>query len=287
MPTALRRPLRYRLEAAAARALFAVLGGLPVDTASAFGGWLGRTVGPLTGAHRTAERNLAMALPDMSDAARERALLDAWDNFGRTMSEYAVLPSLDMSRIEVVGYERLAALAAAGRPAILAGGHLGNWEIVPLAAARLMKPLTIVYRPPNNPLVDELIGRIRGGYTSGMAPKGAAGTRQIMTALRNGEHVFMVVDQKINTGLEIPFFGRGAFTGPGVVRFAARFGCPVFPIRTERLEGCRFRMTVGEPWIFTPEDDEGRALTQINGRLEDWIRARPSQWLWMHKRWPN
>jgi KDO2-lipid IV(A) lauroyltransferase len=287
MPPALRRPLRYRLEAAAVHALFTVLGWLPVDAASAFGAWLGRTVGPLSGAHRTAERNLARALPEMSDDARARTLMDAWENFGRTMAEYPVLPSLDMSRIELVGHERLAALAAAGSPAILAGGHLGNWEIVPIAAARMMKPLTIVYRPPNNPLVDEIIGRIRGSYTSGMAPKGAAGARQVMAALKQGQHVFMVVDQKINTGLEVPFFGRGAFTGPAVVRFAARFGCPVFPIRTERLEGCRFRMTVGEPWIFTPEDDEHRALAQINARLEDWIRARPGQWLWMHKRWPN
>ena len=99
-----------------------------------------------------------------------------------------------------------------------------------------------------------------------------------------------MVDQKINTGMEIPFFGRGAFTGDAVARFAMRFNCPVFPVRTERLADGRFKVTVEEPWTFPPDgnnDDVRAALTRINQRLEDWIRARPGQWLWMHKRWPD
>ena len=89
-----------------------------------------------------------------------------------------------------------------------------------------------------------------------------------------------MVDQKINTGMEIPFFGRGAFTGDAVVRLAMRFDCPVFPVRTERLEDGRFRVTVEEPWAFPADGNEAdvrAALTRINGRLEDWIRARPGQ----------
>lgn len=284
------RPRHY-LEAWVAHAFFALLGLLSPEAASALGGWLARLVGPLTRANATAQRNMARALPACGDVVRAAALTEAWDNFGRTMAEYAVLPALardqGMTRIEVVGHERLAALAGAGKPAILLCAHLGNWETVPIAAARLMKPLTIVYRPPNNPLVDDLIGAIRGSYTEGMAPKGAAGARQVMAALAKGHHVMMVVDQKINTGLEILFFGRGAFTGPAVVRFAARFGCPVFPVRTERLQGCRFKIAVEEPLTFAPDTDEREALTQINHRLEDWIRARPGQWLWMHRRWPD
>jgi KDO2-lipid IV(A) lauroyltransferase len=284
------RPRHY-LEAGIAHALFALLSLLSPDAASAFGGWLGRAIGPLTGAHGTARRNLARALPELDADAQRRALRDAWDNFGRTMTEYAALPALGRDpsgmRIAVEGHDHLATLATAGKPAILLCAHLGNWEIVPIAAARLMKPLTIVYRPPNNPLVDDIIGGIRASYTAGMAAKGAAGARQIMAALAQGHHVMMVVDQKLNAGLEIPFFGRGAFTGPAVVRFAARFGCPVFPVRTERAGGCHFRMVVEEPWTFPENVDEREALLQVNRRLEEWIRARPGQWLWMHRRWPE
>ena len=261
------------------------------DRVSAFGGWLGRTIGPLTAAHRTGANNLAQALPEIDASGRVRILMDAWDNFGRTMLEYAVLSRLakDTNRIAVEGHEALARLAAEGRPAVLFCAHLGNWEIIPPALARLAKPLTIVYRPANNPLVDGIIGEIRSPYTAGMAPKSASGARQILKALGSGGHLIMVVDQKINTGMEVPFFGRGAFTGDAVARFAMRFDCPVFPVRTERLSCDRFKVTVEEPWRFPADggdNDVYAALERINRRLEEWIRARPGQWLWMHNRWP-
>jgi len=293
-PTSLKYPVRYRLEAALARLMFGLLRVVRMESVSAFGGWLGRTLGPLSRAHRTAENNIVRAMPEMDAATRQRTLSEVWDNFGRTMTEYAALGRLSGAgggeRITVEGHEALAALAAQGRPAILFCAHLGNWEVVPPSLARLAKPLTIVYRPANNPLVDKLIGDIRSTYTAGMAPKGSAGARQMLKALSQGEHVFMVVDQKLNAGMEIPFFGRGAFTGPAVARLAMRFACPVFPIRTERLDGCRFKVTIEEPWTFPEngtEQDVRAALTRINGRLEDWIRAKPGQWLWMHKRWPD
>ena len=282
---------RHRLEAAVARAVFSLMRHIDPDRVSALGGWLGRTIGPLTGAHRTGMRNLAHALPELDTHARAQILADAWDNFGRTMMEYSVFARMaaDTDRFIVEGAGALAQLQAQGRPAVLFCAHLGNWEIIPPALARLAKPLTIVYRPANNPLVDKIIGDIRSPYTAGMAPKSSTGARQILKALAAGEHLILVVDQKINTGMEVPFFGRGAFTGDAVARFAMRFDCPVFPVRTERVGGGRFKITVEEPWTLPADgsdDDVRAALTRINRRLEDWIRARPGQWLWMHKRWP-
>ncbi len=284
--------LRHHLEAGLARVVFAVLSRLAPDTASAFGGWLGRRIGPLTGAKRTAERNLARALPEYDALSRKRILEEAFENFGRTMMEYAVLAKIaaEPGRIVVSGHEALAELAVRDLPAVLFCAHLGNWEVIPPALARLSQALTIVYRPANNPLVDRMIADLRAPYTAGMAPKGAMGARQMLKALGTGEHVIMVVDQKLNTGMEIPFFGRGAFTGDAVARFAMRFDCPVFPVRTERLEDGRFKVTVEEAFHFPKDgtdDDVRAALTQINQRLEEWIRARPGQWLWMHKRWPD
>ena len=284
--------LRHRLEAGLAYAVFGLLELLPARAVSGLGGWLGRVAAPFAGARRTAERNLARALPEYDAGARARIVREAFDNFGRTMLEYAALSKIarDPGRTEVVGHEQLALMAAQGRPAMLFCAHLGNWEIIPPMLARLAKPLTIVYRPANNPLVDRMIADLRAPYTAGMAPKGAMGARQMLTALGAGEHVIMVVDQKLNTGMEIPFFGQGAFTGDAVARFAMRFDCPVFPVRTERLEDGRFKVTVEEPFHFPPhgtEEDVREALVRINGRLEDWIRARPGQWLWMHNRWPD
>jgi KDO2-lipid IV(A) lauroyltransferase len=236
-------------------------------------------------------------MPELTAETQRRVLLDMWENFGRTMMEYAVLPRLATAsddalaeRITVEGYEPLAALAADGKPAVLFGGHIANWEVMPLVLARVAKPQVIVYRAANNALVDKIIGDVRAPYTAGMARKGAQGARQMLKALAGGEHLIMLVDQKLNTGVEAPFFGRGAFTGPAVARMAMRYDCPVFPVRTQRLDGCRFKVTVEEPWRFPPDGsdaDVAASLARINAKLEEWIRIHPGQWMWMHKRWPD
>jgi Kdo2-lipid IVA lauroyltransferase/acyltransferase len=286
--TPLKHPIRYRLEATAARLMFAVLGPFNVDRVSAFGAWLGRKVGPLTRAHRTAARNLERAMPELDAAARAKVLIGAWDNFGRTMMEYAVIPKLS-GRATIEGHEELAALAREGKPALLMTGHLGNWELIFDVLRIHTKPITAVYRKANNPLVDEMIAEVRLRGVAGLAPKGPAGARIVLTDLKQGGHVVMLVDQKLSSGIEVPFFGRPAATAPAIASFALRLDCPVFPIRVIRLGGARFKVSIEKPWRFAPTDDHDadvmNAMTTINQRLESWIREYPDQWLWMHRRW--
>jgi KDO2-lipid IV(A) lauroyltransferase len=80
-------------------------------------------------------------------------------------------------------------------------------------------------------------------------------------------------------------------TAPAIASFALRFECPVYPVRIERLGGVRFKITV-YPRLEIPrsgdKEQETRAiLTEINRQFENWIRERPEQWLWIHRRWPD
>src|SRR3569623_1253490 len=110
--TALRR-LGWRLEALG----FDLVGGLvrllPVDWASAMGGWVVRTLGPLFPEHRTADLNLRLAFPELDAAGRRRIIMQHWDNLGRTAAEFPLVLRIvqDPSRVEVIGGERLAEMA--------------------------------------------------------------------------------------------------------------------------------------------------------------------------------
>lgn len=296
MPERKARRWRYGLEAGFARLAFALSRLLGPDRGSAFGGWLARTIGPRLALHRKAATRLRRALPELDEAAVEATLRGMWDNLGRTAAEYPHLaelsPASGTGRTIVQGGEIVEQVRDAGRGGIFFSAHLGNWELLSPTAGGRGLPLTLVYREANNPAVETLIQKARRAADPGRhLAKGSAGARHLMAALARGECLGMLMDQKLNDGIPAPFFGREAMTAPALARLALRFRCPVVPARIERLNGAHFRVTILPP-LPLPESGDLQADTlaltsQVNAILEDWIRARPEQWFWVHNRWPD
>lgn len=287
------RRIGYAAELAGLLLFIAVFRAMPVDWASAVGGWLGRSIGPRLGVSRRAARNLALAMPENSAAENARIVRGMWDNLGRTAAEYPHLQAIcaeGSGRIEVVNGAAVTALAHDDKPGIIFGGHFANWEVGPYTLRRLLGvPLTSVYRAPNNPWIEPVLNRLR--RAPDRIAKGSEGGRHLMRLLKGGGHVGILVDQKLNDGVAVPFFGRDAMTAPAVARFGLRFRCPLLPVNAERLDGARFRVTVEDPIELTSTGDTERdvrdTMTRINRLLEAWVRHRPEQWLWVHNRWPN
>lgn len=290
---AARRHVAHGGEAAGLVAVMAVFACLPVGWASAIGGFLGRSIGPHLRASRVARRNLLRAFPGNSESENERILRAMWDNLGRAVAETPHLRRIcaeGSGGVEVVNGEAIAALLATGRPSLLFGGHFANWEVGPTTIHRLMgSALLSVYRAANNPWVDWL--QRRGLRTRQAVAKGPHGGRELIRHLRRGGHVAMLVDQKLNDGIAVPFFGRDAMTAPAIARLAQQFDCPIVPVRVERVGGARFRFTV-EPSFAVADSgnaaaDVRMAMARVNAVIEHWVRARPEQWLWLHRRWPD
>jgi KDO2-lipid IV(A) lauroyltransferase len=285
-----RRYLGYPLEAAFLYLIYGIFMVLPLDTASALGGWIGRTVGPRLGTSRKARRNLERAMPELPAERREEILRGMWDNLGRVMAEY---PHLDETwkRTEMIGAEIVRGIAASKTPTLFFSAHTGNWEVGLLGAARNGLPVTAVYRRPNNPAVSWLINKARSVIGSRMVPKGRDGAREVVATLRNQGAVCIMIDQKMNDGIPVPFFGRDAMTAPAIGQLAFKYDCAVVPVFVERLEGAHFRLTISPPLELNKSGDRNadvRALmVRINEMVESRVRARPEQWLWLHRRWPD
>ncbi|MEQ9327096.1 MAG: lipid A biosynthesis lauroyl acyltransferase [Rhodospirillales bacterium] len=269
---------------------------LPLDNASAFGGWLVRKVGPMLKQHRIALNNLRKAFPEKTDDEIARIADAMWDNLGRTAGEYPHLDRFDVyndkERFETRGGHNIRALRDDGICGIFFSGHIGNWEIVSLAATQQGVPLTRIFRAPNNRSMNWLFENGRQAVAGDLVPKGSEGAKAAMKALRDGGHLGMLVDQKMNDGIEARLFGRPAMTAPALALFALKFRCPVVPARVTRLDGAHFRIDIEDP-LVPPEPSGDRhtdilAFTQaVNDRLEAWIRETPEQWLWVHRRWPD
>ena len=101
----------------------------------------------------------------------------------------------------------------------------------------------------------------------------------------------MLIDQKMNDGIAVPFFGRDAMTAPAIAEFALRYDMPLIPVRAVRTKDCHFEVTIYPPLAYEKTGDDEKdilaIMTQINAQLESWIREYPEQWFWVHKRWPN
>ena len=290
-----RRRVGDALEALGARLLFWLFARLPLDSASAAGGALGRWIGPHLGASKRARVNLRRAMPELDDAAIARIIAGMWDNLGRVVAEYPHLREIEVfqpgGRVEVEGAEALLARREPERRTIFFGAHCGNWEIGALAATQSGLRVAQIYRAANNPLVDRLIRAARGPETGALIPKGRVAARRAVEEIAAGSHLSMLVDQKMNDGIAVPFFGRDAMTAPALARLARRYGCTVVPVRIERLGGAHFRL-VCEPPLAVPVTADAAAdvlalMTAVNATIERWVRARPEQWLWVHRRWPD
>jgi KDO2-lipid IV(A) lauroyltransferase len=288
----------HRVEAIAARAALALVRAVSPAAASNIGGAVARAIGPLLPVSRVADKNLSRAMPDLDAPARRRVIRGVWDNLGRTVAEIPHVGGLRRTEfgpgweINPEGAELMRDLAKRRGPVLFFSGHLGNWELLPVVSASFGVELAIFYRAAKNVEVDGILNDLRANGGGGkMFAKGAAGARGALRHLAEGGALAMLVDQKMNDGIAVPFFGRPAMTAPALAALALRFRCPVIPAYTQRIGPARFRVIAEPPLALPDTGSRAEAISEVmeavNARLEAWIRASPQSWLWLHRRWPN
>jgi KDO2-lipid IV(A) lauroyltransferase len=318
-PTSRAQRIGYFLQAIPVFLLFGLMRAIPVWIASPLGGALGRLIGPVLPVSRKARRNLAVVLADHDSRARARILRQMWDNLGRNIAEsahveklwdtgmhaagarYGIVNLLEAAekgtpvtlkagRIELAGAQNFIRVLTGEGPAILFTAHMGNWELLPLGAAQFGVYTSVVFRTPNNPYVARLLERLREGMVT-LLPKGYEGAVLAGRVMEQGGRLGLLIDQKQNRGVPIPFFGIDAMTGTTLAKLALRYNCPVYGTYVQRLGGRRFRITMTDPLRIEPTGDdradERAIMTAVNAEVERWIRDDPGQWLWLHRRWPK
>lgn len=278
--------IRYFFEALGLALLMLIFRVMPADWASACGGLIGRSLGPKLAASRKALRHIRLAFPDMDDAQSKSILQGMWDNLGRTVAEYPHLYWLSQKRVQYHYMQDVQYDLLKGGHGVLFSGHLGNWEVPPPSLAGFAEaPVHLMYRPPNNPYVDRMLQFFRTRRTSvATHTKSATGGKEVMHALKDGAFLAILIDQKYNEGIDVPFFGQSAMTNPFFLKLARRYKLPLVPCFQRRVQGAHFEITVYPPIDYEGRSDED-VLAECHRLLEAFITAHPDQWLWLHRRW--
>ncbi len=288
--------MREWLEYAAAWTGLKTLGMMPRPVARFVGASFARVAyairAPL---RRAAMQNLKLAFPDWSEAKRRKMVRGMIRQIGWLAGEFSQFPNYTRGNIErivaVDGFENFDAARRLGKGVLFLTGHMSAWELAPFAHALYGYPLHFLVRPIANRRVDALINRYR--CLSGNKPiEKNRSARAILKVLGDGGTVGILSDQNtaVEEGVFVDFFGIPASTTSGLARIALRTGAAVVPgflswDSVRRKYRLRFEPAVELARTGDEEADVRVSTARFTHVIEDYVRAHPDQWLWVHKRW--
>lgn len=270
-----------------------LLRAMPVDFASAFMGRIWRVIAPLTKRQARVIEHLRAAFPDKTDQELNHLSRQMWDSIGRTAAESFHIGKLlsDPSRFRIPDADVARAPFRTGEGLILVSMHCGNWELVgPIAAVKGI-PITAVYQPLRNPLVETyLLNMRRPFFPGGLFPKGHQMAREFLKTVREKTPVAMVADQRDLRGVEVTFFGQTATATPFPAVLARAGEAPIVVGMVRRMPGPRLTYEVPLRRIDMPSTgdksaDIQQSIQDIHTVFEEWIRETPEQYMWAHQKW--
>jgi len=238
--------------------------------------------------------NLRNAFPEKSFDEIEAIAKGVYRHLAIVMAELFEMPWITRESLhewaDAEGLEHLERAFAQGKGVLSVVAHFGNWELMTVAVPLLARPMQIVYRPLDNPVMDNLLGWIRTKRGNALIPKGGSGKR-IRRLLRENHIIGILSDQNVAhyEGVFVDFFGRLACTGVGTAVLALQSGAPVLPAFMPRMPDGRYRLIILPPVEIARTGDYESDLVVNTQRftkvVEDMVRKYPDQWFWIHQRW--
>jgi KDO2-lipid IV(A) lauroyltransferase len=227
-----------------------------------------------------AEQNLQRLFPGLSPQARAEMLTKMWDHVGRTTAEMAVIDRLwESAELTLNNKPVFLEQVKTRRPMILVFPHLGNWELLAIAAQRFGATLNVVFEVLRNRFERSLAERSRRHLGYRLIYPDGPGIRRMIAALERGEAVGMAIDELKAGNVVAPAFGRSLPTYANVryaERLARKFDAPVIPAYCVRTAPHAFTLTCLDP-IERPSAE------QLDALCESWVRAHPEQWYMLHR----
>ena len=266
----------------------ALLARLPWSLQRVLGRGIGRLLMVLFGSRRrVAARNLALCFPELDADAQAALLRRSFEELGIGLFEFArawwgsVEPM--RGKVTVEGLEHLQAARAGGRGVIIISGHFVTLEL----AARLMcdhAPLAGMYRPHDGAVMEWAVLRGRLRYASAMFTREEL--RPALRHLKQGGLLWFAPDQDTRRGdsVFVPFFGRPAYSLTSTHQLARLSGAAVLGFAHVRHDDGSYTLRLTPAFEDFPSADASADTARVMAAIETMIRAAPTQYLWIHRR---
>jgi KDO2-lipid IV(A) lauroyltransferase len=287
------RPIQFLLYLGL-RTVVMVVEMFPYRSAPAIGRFLGRLLYMIDRKHvRIAAKNLhrtrGVCPPDEVPAF----ILRIYRHVARCFIEMLMVPRL-MQQEQVSRYvtqQRFHVFDQClkeGKGCIAIIGHLGNWELIGIAASMTGYPLHTLMRPIDNPWIDRYLRTFRGHTGQQMIDRNRALGEMIRVIQRNKILIVQVDQDARESGVFVNFFGRPASAHRAPATLALKYNAPIVFADIYR-EGDMNYCVLADPIradAFRDHPDPVKALTQAyTDVMEQAVRRHPDQWFWIHDRW--
>ena len=185
--------------------------------------------------------------------------------------------------------ERLRAILAEGKGAVIMVPHAGNWYMAAWAMARYGMPLCAIAARQRNPLINAWLDRQYGSIE--VLTRGRASTlHDIRERIANGRAFAILPDLRVpSRDVEVPFLNGTANVSHGGALFAVATGAPLVVAMMRRENGMHTfdHLATLRPNTDAPDKKEEacRLTREVMALLDDAIKKTPEQWFWYNKRW--
>jgi len=286
---------KYFLEFISIISLFCIFKIIGLKNASNLGGILGKFIGPLFRSKKIIKQNIKIGLGEVDDKKESEIINDMWSNIGRTFAEYIFLKDFKFNKtnfdhMKIIGTNHLDEIKRNNEAVIFYSAHFANFELMAMELDKFGIKCAAIYRPLNNFFLNPLMEYLRIKYICPyQIPKGRMGMREIITKVKDGYSIALMVDQRVSEGPRTLFFNKPAHTTTIPAQLALKYDCRLVPISLKRKEGSNFEMTIHEPYKIektgNDEEDTKNITLKINQAIEKMILNNPKQWIWSHNRW--
>jgi len=287
--------IKYFFEFISVISLFSIFKLVGLRNASSLGGLLGKLFGPLFRSKKIIKQNIKIALGEIDDKRQNEIINSMWSNIGRTLAEYVFLKDFKYNRanfdhMKINGVNHLDKIKKNNETVIFYSAHFANFELMAMELDKFGIKCAAIYRPLNNFFLNPLMEYLRMKYICpNQIPKGRMGMREIISKVKDGYSIALMVDQRVSEGPRALFFNKPAHTTTIPAQLALKYDCKLVPISLERKEGPNFEMTIHEPYKIqktqNSEEDTKNITIKINRIIEKMIIENPKQWIWSHNRW--
>lgn len=259
---------------------------------------LGRHIANLWGAlavilntrdYQVTLENLELCMPELGDNERKALAKRSLQETAKVILETAHVWTKSRSWslqhfIKETNKELLSKALASDKATLLLAPHLGNWEMFgPYLAEQ--KKITIMYLPPEDEALHQLIVKSRESVGIQLAPANRKGVLLVFKAAKNGEFIGILPDQEpdLESGEFAPFFNQPALTMTLVHKLIQRSNCKVVMGYAKRIPG-GFEAVFREPDATIYSEDSATSLAGLNRSVENCVREVPEQYQWEYKR---